>query len=217
MRKGRLAISFSALTFLLATTAAAQQGGIPLRGLPTPQQPPQERGPQGQPIDPAGVKGISPFMIKILQGNAAYAARDFAGAIAAYREAIQQNPEHPLGHYMLGQAHLAANQPDDAEAAFQRGLRFAGGNKELQAKLLYVIADLQQRQGRLNEAKSGYAGYVGFCKANPQTPCHPEVAEARINVIDRREEVAQKSALVKKRAEDREKELGLPTPAQAAK
>lgn len=216
MRKGRLAISFSALTFLLATTATAQQSGVPLRGLPTPQQAPQERGPQGQPIDPAGVKGISPFMIKVLEGNAAYAARDFAGAIAAYREAIQLNPEHPLGHYMLGQAHLAANQASDAEAAFQRGLRFVGNNKELQAKLLFVLADLHERQRRLGEAKNGYAAYVSFCKANPQAPCYPESAEGRIAAIDRREEIAQKAALVKQRAEEREKELGLPTPAQAA-
>jgi len=215
MRTSRLAISFSAVTFLFATAGVAQPSGT-TRGLPAPQAVEQPRGPQGQPIDPNGEKGISPLMIKILEGNAAYAARDFAGAVAAYRQAILQNPEHPLGHYMLGQALLAAGDATEAEAAFQRGLRFTGANKELHAKLLFVLADLNQRQGRLDEAKKGYALYASYCRANPQVQGYPENAEARIRAIDIRDDVAKKSALVKKRAEDREKDLGLTTPAQAA-
>lgn len=209
MRK-RLVFSFSALTFLFATTGSSQPSQGPARGsLPAPQAAEQPRGPQGQPIDPAGQRGISPFMIKILEGNAAYAARDFAASVAAYQEAIVQNPEHPLGHYMLGQAQLAAGQPADAEAAYERGIRFAGEDKGLHVKLLFVLANLHERQGRFEDAKKAYTTYAAFCRANPDVPGYPDNADARIKVIERREELARQAALVKKRAEEREKELGL--------
>lgn len=217
MRK-RLVFSISAVTFLFATAAAAQPSEAPARGgLPTPQAAEQPRGPQGQPIDPDGLTGISPFMIKILEGNAAYAARDFEASVAAYREAVVQNPEHPLGHYMLGQAQLAAGQPTEAEAAFERGVRFAGPYKELHAKLLFVLAGLHERQGRFEEAKKAYTAYAAFCRANPQVHGYPDNAEARIQMLDKREELAKQAALVKQRSEEREKELGLTTPAQASK
>ena len=217
MRRSTLAYSFSAVTFLFAT-AGASQPSAPARGsLPTPQAAEEPRGPQGQPIDPEGKRGISPFMIKILEGNAAYAARDFEASVAAYREAIVQNPEHPLGHYMLGQAQLAAGQPAEAEAAYQRGIRFAGAHDELHAKLLFVLAGMHERQGRFEDAKKAYAAYAAFCRANPQIHGYPDNADARIQVIEKREELAKQAALVKKRAEDREKDLGLTTPAQASK
>src|SRR5690348_11351137 len=49
--------------------------------------------------DPKGVKGISPYLEQINKGDRAYIARDFDGAIAAYREAIKTDPEKALGHY----------------------------------------------------------------------------------------------------------------------
>src|SRR5580704_6190102 len=42
------------------------------------------------------------------QGNGKYAARDFAGAVEAYRKAIEMDAKNPLGHYLLGEAQLAA-------------------------------------------------------------------------------------------------------------
>src|SRR5580700_4455813 len=47
-------------------------------------------------------------------GNAKYVARDFAGAIEAYRKAIEIDPKSPLAHYLLGEAQLAAGNPTDA-------------------------------------------------------------------------------------------------------
>src|ERR1700722_10228828 len=50
------------------------------------------------------------------EGNAKYASRDFDGAIEAYRKAIEMFPHKPLGHYLLGEAQLAANNLPEAEA-----------------------------------------------------------------------------------------------------
>lgn len=210
-----LTISLSLATATLATTATAQPSA-PQRGLPAPTAvESQPRGPQGQPIDPAGQRGISPFMVKILKGNAAYAARDFAASVEAYREAIQEDAEHPLGHYMLGQAQLAAGNLPEAEASWQRGLRFAGMNKQVHAKLLFVLADLHERQARWSEAKQRWQAYADFCRSNPEANGYPANADARIQAIDKREDVAKKAAVVKERIQAREKELD--APAQAAK
>lgn len=212
MRARWLGISLSlATTALLASTATAQPAQPPPRGLPTPTvAPDQQRGPQGQPIDPAGQRGISPFMIKVLKGNAAYAARDFPASIAAYREAIQEDPQHPLGHYMLGQAQLAAGNLGEAEASWQHGLRLAGGQKQLHAKLLFVLADLRERQAKWAEAKQGWEAYAAFCRANPDANGYPASAEGRIKAVDKRDEVAKKAAVVKQRIEAREKEVAAP-------
>lgn len=218
MRARWFTVSLSIATASFAMTAAAQQAGSSRQGLPTPAETTNEqRGPQGQPIDPAGQRGISPFMIKVLKGNAAYAARDFQTSIAAYREAIQEDAENPLGHYMLGQAQLAAGNLEEAEASWQHGLRFSGMNKPLHGKLLFVLADLQERKGKFPQAKQGYEAYAAFCRANPDANGFPASAEGRIKAIDKREELAKKSAVVKQRIEAREKELDAPVEAAKKK
>lgn len=205
----RTSLSLAVVT--LATAAVAQPSAPARRGLPdAPAADSKERGPQGQPVDPAGQRGISPFMIQVLKGNAAYAARDFDGAIGFYRDAIQEDPEHPLGHYMLGQAQVAAKNLDEAEASYEQGLRFSGKNKQVHAKLLFVLADLHERQKRLPEAKQRWQAYATFCRANPEANGYPKNAEERILAIEKWEEVSKKAAVVKERIEAREKELDAP-------
>src|SRR5437868_12331084 len=79
-------------------------------------------GSDGVRRDPKGIKGISPYMELILKGDHAYVARDFDGAIAAYREAIKTEPEKALAHYRVGAAQLAKGDQKEAEAAFVDGL-----------------------------------------------------------------------------------------------
>lgn len=218
MRTRWFTFSLCFATFTLGASVAAQPAkpsAQPRQGLPVPAAVANEqRGPDGQPVDPAGQRGISPFMIKILKGNAAYAARNFAGSVTRYREAILEDAEHPLGHYMLGQAQLAAGNLAEAEASYNAGLRFAKTNKRLYAKLLFVLADLHERQAKWADAKQGFGAYAAYCRANPDANGYPASAEGRIKAIDKREEVAKQATLVKERMEKREKELALP--AQAA-
>jgi TolA-binding protein len=58
------------------------------------------------PAAPAA-KGPSPYSELLQKGDRAYLARDFEGAITAYRQEIEKNPNAPLGHYRLGEAQLA--------------------------------------------------------------------------------------------------------------
>lgn len=205
MRLRWLSLSFA--TFLLTSAAFAEKPSRQ-QGLPGPAPSgSEERGPQGQPVDPEGKRGISPFMIKILKGNAAYAARDFPASIAAYREAIQDAPENPLGHYMLGQAQTAAENLKEAEASYEQGLRFSANQKPLHAKLLFVVADIRERQKQYAPAKQGWEAYLAYCEANPKVPCYPKSAEGRIKAIEKWEETEKQAAIVKERIKEREKEL----------
>ena len=93
--------------------------------------------------DPQGVKGISPFWESLKKGDDLYVARDFEGAIAAYRDAIAKSPQNPMGHYRMGEAQLAKGEIQEAEASWVSALRFVGKDLNLKAKVLFVLADLR--------------------------------------------------------------------------
>jgi len=116
-------------------------------------------GSDGVRRDPKGIKGISPYLEAINKGDRAYLARDFEGAIAAYREAIQSDPQNALGHYRVGAAQLAKGDQKEAEAAFVNGLRFVGRDGTLKGKLIFALADLRERQKNNDEAIGRWKEY----------------------------------------------------------
>src|SRR5688572_23727320 len=128
--------------------------------------------------DPKGVKGISPFWEAIKKGDNSAIARDFDGAIAAYREAIQSQPQNPMGHYRLGEAQLAKGDQKEAELAWGAGLRFADKDPVMKAKLLFVLADLRERQKSHDEANTRWTDY-GKAASAPGAKGYPATAEDR--------------------------------------
>src|SRR6185503_5365664 len=93
-------------------------------------------------------------------GDRAYVSRDFDGAIAAYREAIQSDPQNALGHYRVGAAQLAKGAQEEAEAAFVAGLRFVGKDGTLKGKISFALADLRERQKNDDEAIARWKDYA---------------------------------------------------------
>jgi tetratricopeptide (TPR) repeat protein len=126
--------------------------------------------------DPKGLKGISPFWEAIKKGDDSLSARDIEGAKAAYQEAIRSAPQNPMGHYRMGEAELAKGNVKEAEASWQTALRFAGENAAMRAKVLFVLADVKERQRSLDEATNGWNAYethaksAGAVKTYPGTP-----------------------------------------------
>src|SRR5262245_4117191 len=116
--------------FLGALFFAAPAAG---QGQAKPEAKKTEAGPRR---DDKGIKGISPFGETVKKGDNADVARDFDGAISAYREAIQKQPQNPMGHYRIGEAHLAKGDDKEAEAAWVAGLRYVGKDHQLRTKLL---------------------------------------------------------------------------------
>jgi tetratricopeptide (TPR) repeat protein len=156
--------------------------------------------------DPKGVKGISPYLELIVKGDHAYVARDFEGAIAAYREAIKAEPEKALGHYRVGAAQLARGDQKEAEAAFVDGLRFVGKDGTLKAKLIFALADLRERQKNNDEAIGRWKEYSKTAEEEKEAITYPATATERVARNEAWKKNVADSADVKARIAKRLKE-----------
>jgi len=180
---------------------------------PAPQEkPPAEKKADAAPAsnevrrDPKGIKGISPYWEALIKGDKAYVARDFDGAIAGYQEAIKIEPQNPLGHYRMGEAQLAKGNQKEAEESWATGVRFAGENHKLRAKLLFVLADLRERQKSLDEADARWTQYEQFVKSQPESKGFAATPPERKKRIAEWKQISADSAEVKKRIDARLKE-----------
>jgi tetratricopeptide (TPR) repeat protein len=153
--------------------------------------------------DPKGIQGISPFWESVKKGDNAYIARDYDGAISAYKEAITKEPQNALGHYRIGEAHLAKGDMQEADAAWVAGLRYVGANHSLRAKLMFVLADLRERQKSYDDATEAWTKYESFVKEQPQSKGYPASAADRKKRVAEYKKLAVDYAEVKKRIQKR--------------
>lgn len=158
--------------------------------------------------DPNGQTGISPFTEKLLKGHKLMVARDFAGAVSAYKDAITEAPNNPLGHLYVGAAHQAGGNLDEADVAWQAALRFVGSADDIAAKVLFLQADLKERQKKLDEAKAAWDKYAKFVADHPNSKGFPGSTAERNKAIDAEVDITKKYAEVKKRISKRIEELG---------
>lgn len=152
--------------------------------------------------DPQGVKGISPFQEAIKKGDDLFIARDFEGALTAYTDAISHEPKNPLGHYRMGEAQIAAGDLGGAEAAFIAGLRFAGSNAALKAKLTFLLADVHERQKAYDKASDRWTEYQALA-AQTEARSFPATAAARKRALEGWKTTSADAAQVKARIEKR--------------
>ncbi len=141
----------------------------------------------------------------MVEGDRAYVARSFPSAIEAYNKAIAAEPTNPMGHYRVGQAHVAAGEVTGAEQAYEAALRYANADPRLKGKILFVIADLRERQhdnaGAI-ERWSAYGEHANLGDAEG----YPATAQERQRVNAKWQELQKKYAEVKTRIQKREKE-----------
>jgi len=157
-------------------------------------------------------KGKVLYSAKVLKGHAAYVARDFQGAIAAYKDAIKDDANDAFAHYFLGEAQIAAGNMAEADASFASGLRVVASKDDLHAKLLFVIADLRERQGKWPDAKKAWDEYAQFLSSHPNAKGFAATATERNKVVDTHVDLETKYAAVKQRIEQRLKETTAPPP-----
>jgi tetratricopeptide (TPR) repeat protein len=178
------------------------------KAAPAPEKKKAEAAADGGEIrrDPRGIKGISPFWEALLKGDKAYIARDFDSAITAYQEAIKLEPQNALGHYRMGEAQLAKGNQAEAEQSWTAGLRFVADNHKLKAKLLFVIADLRERQKNYDDALARWDDYAKFVTAEQAAKGFAQTPPERKKRIDEWKKNSADSAEVKKRIDARLKE-----------
>jgi tetratricopeptide (TPR) repeat protein len=119
------------------------------------------------------------------QGNAKYASRDWDGAVETYRKAIERSPHQGLGYYLLGEAQLAANNLADADVSWARAaLEVGEKDPALRARVLFVIADLKERQKRREDAKAAWQTYLDWASRFPDAGVFPATARSRLAVLE---------------------------------
>jgi tetratricopeptide (TPR) repeat protein len=194
--------SLVASSLALAGTALAQSKAPPAK-------PDAATAPKGPLKDPANQKGISPYMEAIAKGEAAFVARDFPAAVVGFQDAIKIDGQQMLAFYRLGEAQRAAGKPEEAEAIWSSALTKTGPD-ELKAKVLFVLADLRERQKKMPEAKEAWGQYAAFLKEKADAKGYAATSDERQKMVDRRVKDEKDYAAVKeritKRQEEREKE-----------
>jgi len=119
------------------------------------------------------------------QGNSKYESHDLDGAIAAYRKAIELSPHQGLAHYLLGEAELATGNLPEAEASWSRAALETGEkDPALQARILFVTADLKERQKKWDDAKAAWQAYLDWATRFPSAGAFPASAQSRMAVLD---------------------------------
>ena len=194
MRAKFLLVSAGLSTLLVAASAFADPpAAVPL--LPP-------RSPRSTPRRRAAV----PYSAKLSKGNAAYAAKDYQGAIAAYKDAVAADANDALALYFLGEAQLAAGSMAEADSSWAKRLSIVGNKDDLHAKLLFVIADLRERQGKWPDAKKAWDDYTQFLSTHTSAKGYATTATERNKVIDTHVDLEAKYSEVKKRIEQRLKD-----------
>lgn len=156
--------------------------------------------------DPEGKTGISPYKEQIAKGENAFVTGDAAGAATAFQEATRMDGAQALAYYRLGEALRAQNKLDEADTALKSALD-KKSTEDLHAKVLFVIADLRERQGKWKEAKDAWAAYAAFVKDAPKAHGYPATAADRDKMIDRRVKDEETYGVVKARIEKRKQEV----------
>jgi tetratricopeptide (TPR) repeat protein len=135
---------------------------------------------------PARAPARSPeFNQACARGNAKYAAHDFPAAIDAYERAVQLSPHDGYAYYLLGEGQLAAGRVTDAESTWTRASAETESDPALHARVLFVLADVSERQKKWDEAKARWVAYRTWASQFPDAHAFPATADARIQAIDR--------------------------------
>jgi tetratricopeptide (TPR) repeat protein len=158
-------------------------------------------GPKKKHDDSASKAGPS-FKDSCADGSTKYAARDFPGAIQAFQKAIELEPKNPLGHYFLGEAQLAAGNMTEAEAAWNRAsLEANDKDAPMRARILFVIADLKERQKKPDDARAAWQVYADWV-AKYASSGYPGSATSRQQMIDAAGKQDKAYAVVRQRIAD---------------
>lgn len=209
-----LAASIVATSVVLSSFGFAQgKGAAPAKGpAPAPAKgaPAPEFAKVDPPVfplkDPQGRAGISPYMELINKGEASFVARDFAGAVVQFQEAIKADGSKMLAFYRMGEAQLAAGKPEEADAIWTAGLS-KEGTPSMKARILFCLADLKEREKKYEPAKEAWAKYAQFLKDNAQeAKGFAMTPEERAKVIDRHLKDEKDYAAVRERIKTRQAE-----------
>jgi tetratricopeptide (TPR) repeat protein len=181
-----IAIAASAGSLLLALTLAPSDASGQKPDAGASSSKPKAAPDAGDRYDPENITAISQFMEMVGKGNEKYNAKDFTGAVDTFKKAIQLNPRHPLGSYLLGESYLALNNLGEAEAAFKAAEEVSDSKLPLiRSHVLFAVADCYEREKKWDLARTAWQTYTEHAaKLGADGGAHPQSGAARLKAID---------------------------------
>jgi len=141
--------------------------------------------PAGPRRDPDNVTALSQFMATLIDGNALYAQKNYAGAADTFKKAMALNPKHALGPYALGEAQVALGELPQAEESFKLAESLTDDRDPgLRARVMFVLADVKERQKKLDEAKVAWTAYQEYASKHADAGVWPNTATTRLQLLD---------------------------------
>jgi hypothetical protein len=154
---------------------------------------------------PSGTRTATPGQQALMRGNTAYASRDWAAALTAFREA-QGHAEQRV-QATLGVGHCLAQQ-GNAEGALGAFREAATASAQPSAqpvdrvRALQAVATQLEAMGRWADALGVWQEWVTYAEAHP-TVSNPAIGRARVQAIQARDERERVESQVRARIEER--------------
>ena len=197
MSRFPVALTLALALATLPTLAAAQDAPSPPSATPPSMTP----------------HGTTPYATQCANGLRLLLARDFDGALGAFRAAVQLSGSDPRAVYYMGETQRVRGELTEALEMFRTAARLAGASNDaaMQARGLQGAAEaLERSEGRRNDARTAWAEYMRFADQNP-TVAFPDLARARIQALDAMRELDETYADVRERIATRVRENAHPT------
>jgi len=144
----------------------------------------------------------------VKRGHDGVRQNDWQAATDGYGEAASLRPRS--GEPVLFQAMMLRARGDlaGALARFREASRVsqAGQEDATRAKALMGVAMVLEAQRQMPQARTAYQEYVSFAESHTSIPTFVAVARARIQMIDRVDELEQTYRQVRERIAERERE-----------
>jgi tetratricopeptide (TPR) repeat protein len=153
--------------------------------------------------DPNGRTGISPSWEAIKRGDEAYVAHNLDGALHEYQAAVEAHPQNPVAHYRLGCALIAKAEFKQAQESLDTALRFSKSDAVTAGKVLFVIADLKERQQDYPAALAAWKIYAAFATAHTEVKSFAASAASRQARVTAYMKLTEQSTQVKQRIAER--------------
>lgn len=130
------------------------------------------------PKDAQGTRGLSPTTEALLRGDRAYLSQNFPEAIQAYSEAIRLSPDDPRAYLRVAQTQARQDQLPEALQSGQLALTKATQSPTLRAKILFFLADLNERLRASEAAVAAWTAYAEHL-TSAKIPGFPDTAAER--------------------------------------
>lgn len=167
---------------------------------------------QARPTPPAtadagvtGTRTAPPGMAALARANAAFAARDWAAALNAFREAQQHQEQRVEATLGVGSTLAQQQNADGALASYREAVDLTAGASAVplsRVRALQALASHLEAMARWADALAAWNEFVTYAEAHP-TVANAGIGRARVQAIQARDERERADSQVRARIEER--------------